>query len=71
MPCVRFESTIPASERAKTVHASDRSATVTDYSRCKFENVGNFSGLHKYLKLQFILLQNFLLSLTILRELQA
>jgi hypothetical protein len=26
---VGFESTIPASERAKTVHASDRSATVT------------------------------------------
>jgi hypothetical protein len=29
MPCVGFEHTIPASERAKTVHASDRSATVT------------------------------------------
>jgi hypothetical protein len=29
MPCVRFEPTIPASERAKTVHALDRSATVT------------------------------------------
>jgi hypothetical protein len=29
MPWMRFESTIPASERAKTVHALDRSATVT------------------------------------------
>jgi hypothetical protein len=29
MSCVGFESTIPASERAETVHASDRSATVT------------------------------------------
>jgi hypothetical protein len=29
MPCVGFEPTIPASERAKTVHALDRSATVT------------------------------------------
>jgi hypothetical protein len=28
-PCVRFEPTIPASERAKTVHALDRSTTVT------------------------------------------
>jgi hypothetical protein len=29
MPCVGFESTIPASKRAKTVQALDRSATVT------------------------------------------
>jgi hypothetical protein len=29
MPCVGFELTIPASERAKTGHALDRSATVT------------------------------------------
>jgi hypothetical protein len=29
MPCVGFERTITASERAKTVHALDRSATVT------------------------------------------
>jgi hypothetical protein len=29
MPCVGFEPTIPASERARTVHALDRSATVT------------------------------------------
>jgi hypothetical protein len=30
MPCVGFEPTISASERAKTVHALDRTATVTD-----------------------------------------
>jgi hypothetical protein len=30
MPWVGFESTVPASERAKTVHALDRSATVAD-----------------------------------------
>jgi hypothetical protein len=29
MPCVGFEPTIPTSERAKTVHALDRSAIVT------------------------------------------
>jgi hypothetical protein len=29
MPCVGLEPTIPASERAKTVHPLDRSATVT------------------------------------------
>jgi hypothetical protein len=29
MPCVGFEPAIPASERAKTVHALNRSATVT------------------------------------------
>jgi hypothetical protein len=29
MPYVGFEPMIPASERAKTVHALDRSATVT------------------------------------------
>jgi hypothetical protein len=29
MPCVGFEPKIPASERAKTVHGLDRSATVT------------------------------------------
>jgi hypothetical protein len=32
MPWVGFGLTIPASERAKTVHALDRSATVTGYS---------------------------------------
>jgi hypothetical protein len=28
MPLVEFEPAVPASERAKTVHALDRSATV-------------------------------------------
>jgi hypothetical protein len=32
MPCVGLKPTIPASELAKTVHASDRSATVTGLS---------------------------------------
>jgi hypothetical protein len=31
MPCVGLEPTIPASERGKTFHALDRSATVTDF----------------------------------------
>jgi hypothetical protein len=31
MPCVGFEPIIPASERAKTVHALDRSAAVTGH----------------------------------------
>jgi hypothetical protein len=34
MPLVGFELTIPASERAKTVHALDRSATVTGTVFC-------------------------------------
>jgi hypothetical protein len=34
MPEVGFESTITASERAKTVHASDRVATVTGHIYC-------------------------------------
>jgi hypothetical protein len=36
MPCVGFEHTIPACERAKTVHALDRAATVTGRTK---ENV--------------------------------
>jgi hypothetical protein len=31
MPCVGIEPTIPASERAKTVHALGRSTTVTGH----------------------------------------
>jgi hypothetical protein len=34
MPCVGFEPTIPASERAKTVHALDRAVAVTDPCSC-------------------------------------
>jgi hypothetical protein len=30
MHCLGFETTTPASEQAKTLHALDRSATVTD-----------------------------------------
>jgi hypothetical protein len=33
MPSVGFEPMIPASERAKTVHALDRAATVTGISQ--------------------------------------
>jgi hypothetical protein len=33
MPCVGFEHTIPAPEREKTVHALDRSGTVTDQNK--------------------------------------
>jgi hypothetical protein len=35
MPYVEFEPMIPASERAKIVHALDRAITVTD-GRCKW-----------------------------------
>jgi hypothetical protein len=35
MPWVGFESTIPASERVKTVHALDRSATLTGVYRIR------------------------------------
>jgi hypothetical protein len=34
MPWVGFEPTIQASERAKAVHALDRSATVTGKALC-------------------------------------
>jgi hypothetical protein len=46
MPCVEFEPMIPASERAKTVHALDSSATVTGlngYTGIIFHK--NFSNL--------------------------
>jgi hypothetical protein len=36
MPCLGFEPTIPASERAKTVHALDRLATVTGQGQFTF-----------------------------------
>jgi hypothetical protein len=36
MTYVRFEPTIPASERAKTVHALDLSATVTGVFKIKY-----------------------------------
>jgi hypothetical protein len=52
MPCVGFEPKIPASERGKIVHASDRSATVTgllfracSYLRMKLNYCTRFRGL--------------------------
>jgi hypothetical protein len=39
MPYVGLELTIPASERAKTVHASDRSATVTGDHPTNFRKI--------------------------------
>jgi hypothetical protein len=43
MPCVGFESTIPPSERAKTVHALDRWATMTGFIHLKSKYFpGNF-----------------------------
>jgi hypothetical protein len=47
MPWVEFEPTIPASERAKTVYALDRSATVTDYLRqTRYENISYIELAH-------------------------
>jgi hypothetical protein len=43
MPCMKFESTIPASDRAKPVHASDRSASMTG-------TTDHFSYLHLHIK---------------------
>jgi hypothetical protein len=40
MPCVGFEPTIPLSERAKKVHASDCAATVTGSIACIITNIG-------------------------------
>jgi hypothetical protein len=37
MPWVGFEPTIPASERAKTVHDLDRSAAVTGILSIKYQ----------------------------------
>jgi hypothetical protein len=39
MPCVGFEPTIPASERAKTLHALDRSATVTGKKNTSYRSL--------------------------------
>jgi hypothetical protein len=38
MPWVGFEPTIPGAERAKTVHALDGSATVTDLPDSIYHN---------------------------------
>jgi hypothetical protein len=49
MPCVGFDPTIPASERAKTLHALDRLATVA--GRKKLQSAKKFGV---YLKVQRI-----------------
>jgi hypothetical protein len=49
MPRVGIEPTIPAFERAKTVHASDRAATViggSSYSLCKYLIIKNYTKLY-------------------------
>jgi hypothetical protein len=50
MHCVRFKTTIPASERAETVHALDRSATVTDAIKDYHGNI----KLHNTLLILFV-----------------
>jgi hypothetical protein len=47
MPRVVFEPTIPAFERAKTVHALDREATVIGNHLTYFDesNIGDFSKI--------------------------
>jgi hypothetical protein len=45
MPLVGFETTVPASERAKAVHALDRSATVTGTVNITVRNYINTSEL--------------------------
>jgi hypothetical protein len=44
MPWVGFKPTIPASERPKTVHALDRSATVTGIYYTTIEKIYNLQG---------------------------
>jgi hypothetical protein len=44
MPRVGFESTIPASERPKTVHALDRAATLNKYTNQKQFFFQNFTS---------------------------
>jgi hypothetical protein len=50
MPWAGFKPTIPASERAKTVHALDRAATVTNYlrrySKKSQHSIGNNGSSH-------------------------
>jgi hypothetical protein len=43
MPLAGFELTIPVFERAKTLHALDRAATVTGlYSTCSYVSVKSY-----------------------------
>jgi hypothetical protein len=46
MPRVGFESTIPAFERAKTVHALDRAATVIGRRQIYGDSISNASTYH-------------------------
>jgi hypothetical protein len=60
MPCVGFELTIPASERANTVYALDRSATVTGFLLITYLNFTTLRGFRickfpLYLKLRKVL----------------
>jgi hypothetical protein len=48
MPWVGFEHTVPASERVKTVHALDRSATVTGIKDVTTENKQNKNKLRGF-----------------------
>jgi hypothetical protein len=43
MPWVTFEPTIPASKRAKTVHALDRSATVIGFESPQEPEINNYT----------------------------
>jgi hypothetical protein len=59
MPCVGFEPMIPASERAKTVHALDSSATVTGNQSIENKNITCFSIQHQLnLKCKFLRCSN-------------
>jgi hypothetical protein len=49
MPQVKFEPTIPASERAKTVHALDRAAAVIGYQARLAELFTNETIKYDYL----------------------
>jgi hypothetical protein len=53
MPSVGFEPTIPASERAKTVHALDRSATVTGFNSLTGERNEKKLKFYGKLSIQF------------------
>jgi hypothetical protein len=46
MSCVGYEPTIPASERAKILHALDRSATVTGAVFNKCNEIQKFRQQH-------------------------
>jgi hypothetical protein len=56
MPRVGFERTIPAFERAKTVHALDRAAIVTSaihFRTAKQQETTNFNELNEDLSFYF------------------